>query len=155
MRNSMILILLLGLAFVLMGAGSSSSSEKPESSPSVEKNADYIAVKKAVKTQDYQQAVALLKKANEAFLEHANVFNLLGYSYRKMGNFQLGLQYYQRALKIEPEHRGANEYLGELYLQTGELVKAEERLKVLDRACFFGCEEYDELKEAIEAYKKK
>ena len=61
--------------------------------------------------------------------------------------------YYLRALEQEPEHRGANEYLGELYLETGRLELAEERLAVLDDACFFGCEEYDELKEAIEAYK--
>ena len=56
---------------------------------------------------------------------------------------------------MSPKHRGANEYLGELYLETDQLAKAEERLKVLDGACFLGCEEYDDLKEAIEKYKEK
>jgi hypothetical protein len=57
-------------------------------------------------------------------------------------------------LQIDPQHRGANEYLGELYLQIGQLDKAEERLEVLDKECFFGCEEFDELKEAIADYRK-
>ncbi len=62
---------------------------------------------------------------------------------------------YQKALAIKPDHRGANEYIGELYLETGKPAKARERLKVLDSACFFGCEEYDELKAAIAAYEAK
>ena len=61
--------------------------------------------------------------------------------------------YYRRALAIEPRHLGANEYLGELYLETGELAKAEERLRELAIACPSGCEERDELSEAIDAYK--
>ncbi len=64
----------------------------------------------------------------------------------------MALAHYGRALELEPEHRGANEYLGELYLDLGQLAKAEERLQVLDKACFFGCEEYSELKAKIEAY---
>ena len=63
------------------------------------------------------------------------------------------LKHYKIALRLAPRHRGANEYLGELYLALGQLKKAEERLAVLDRACLFGCEEYTELKEAIAAYK--
>jgi tetratricopeptide (TPR) repeat protein len=62
---------------------------------------------------------------------------------------------YQKALQIEPRHLGANEYLGELYLQLDQPEQAEERLQVLDKACFFGCHEYDELKQAIEAYRSK
>jgi len=55
-------------------------------------------------------------------------------------------------LAIDPEHRGANEYLGELYLQTNDLAKAKERLNKLDDICYFGCEEFDDLKSAIAAY---
>ena len=62
---------------------------------------------------------------------------------------------HQKALAIKPDHRGANEYIGELYLETGQLEKAKERLKVLDSACFFGCEEYTTLKKAIAAYEQK
>jgi hypothetical protein len=56
-------------------------------------------------------------------------------------------------LALKPKHRGANEYLGELYLEMGDLAKAEERLEVLDGACWFGCDEYSDLKEAIAKYK--
>ena len=74
---------------------------------------------------------------------------------RQLVNHDAALSHYQAALAIEPRHRGANEYLGELYLTLGDLAKAEERLEVLDDACFFGCEEYTELKNAIAAYKTK
>ncbi len=61
--------------------------------------------------------------------------------------------YYDQALTIDPKHKGANEYLGELYLKLGQLEKAEAQLARLDDICTFGCEEYDELKAAIETYK--
>jgi tetratricopeptide (TPR) repeat protein len=83
----------------------------------------------------------------------ADMLNLLAYSQRKLQRFDEALVNYQKALDIEPEHRGANEYLGELYLQLGQLDKAQERLQVLDEACFFGCDEFDELEEAIEVYR--
>lgn len=60
--------------------------------------------------------------------------------------------HYDTALELNPKHRGANEYLGELYLELGRLEEAQARLDVLDGACFFGCEEYSELKAKIEAY---
>ena len=78
--------------------------------------------------------------------------NYLGYSHRKLGHTEKALGYYQQALEIEPKHRGANEYLGELYLELKQLDKAEERLKVLSTACN-ACEEYVELKEKVEAFK--
>ncbi len=72
--------------------------------------------------------------------EDADMLNLLAYSQRKLQRFDEALVNYQKALGIEPEHRGANEYLGELYLQLGQPDKAQERLQVLDEACFFGCD---------------
>ena len=65
------------------------------------------------------------------------------------------MRHYQAALRIKPNHRGANEYLGELYLELGRLEEAEERLKVLDAACKFRCEEYQDLEEAIASYKSR
>ncbi len=81
--------------------------------------------------------------------------NYTGYTNSKQKRFKKALTAYKKALAIDPNHRGANEYIGELYLQMGDLAKAKGRLKVLDSACFFGCEEYDELKEAIAKYEKK
>jgi tetratricopeptide (TPR) repeat protein len=83
---------------------------------------------------------------------NADAWNYLGFSNRKLKKFDLALSAYQKALAIDPNHRGANEYLGELYLQTDNLEKARERLKKLDDICYFGCDEFDDLKAAIIAY---
>jgi Flp pilus assembly protein TadD len=117
------------------------------------KNPDLAQGAKMVESENYAAAVPLLEKAVTADPKSADAFNYLGYSHRKLGDIEAALAFYQKALALEPEHRGANEYLGELYLEMGELGKAEKRLEVLDSACFFGCEEYRELKEAIKAYK--
>ena len=103
----------------------------------------------------YETAIDQLNEELEADPDNADLLSLLGFSHRKTGNFDDALVYYQQALKLEPKHKGANEYLGELWLQLGELAKAEERLEVLDDACFFGCREYDKLRDAIRAHKQK
>jgi Flp pilus assembly protein TadD len=107
---------------------------------------------KAAKSGEYAAALKQLEKAVSENSRDANAWNYMGYSYRKLKQFDQALVAYQKALAIDPEHHGANEYLGELYLETGKLEKARERLKVLDSACFFGCSEYDALKSAIAAY---
>ncbi|MCF8051013.1 MAG: tetratricopeptide repeat protein [Desulfobacterales bacterium] len=146
---SVIAISVLILVFALPGAviAAGTTSSKPAS------DSDYRKAEKAVDSGDYQTALTHLNRALEDDPKNADVHNLLGYSYRKLGNTAKAFEHYGIALELEPKHRGANEYLGELYLETGQLEKAEQRLEVLDQACFFGCEEYDELKEAIEAYK--
>lgn len=102
---------------------------------------------------DYADAIAALQKLLGEDPNDADVLNLLGYSHRLSGDLDQALDYYQRALAVESEHLGANEYVGELYLQRDDLAAAQERLAVLDDACFFGCEEYTELKEAIAEYR--
>lgn len=114
---------------------------------------DYMEAADLAQKGQFEQAIPLLEKIVAKNPESADAYNYLGYSHRKLGQFDLALVNYQTALKLQPQHRGANEYLGELYLEMGDLTKAEERLAVLDNACFFGCEEYSELKEAIEDYK--
>jgi tetratricopeptide (TPR) repeat protein len=109
----------------------------------------------AIEAKEYGKAIGLLKEIARSEPKNADVQNLLGFSHRKLQKYDLALKYYQQALAIQPDHRGANEYLGELYLETGQLDKAEERLRVLDKACFWGCKEYDDLKADIESYKKK
>ena len=134
----------------VMAAGTSStSSRRPSVSP------EFKARKKAAKKRVFQSALGHLNKANEKNPRNADIHNLIGYSYRKLGDTDRAFEHYHIALQIDPKHRGANEYLGELYLETAQLAKAEERLEVLDEACFWGCEEYDDLKEAMEKYKQK
>ena len=110
---------------------------------------------KAVKAGKFEAALPLLQKVVTEKPEDANAWNYIGYSNRKLKRFDKAMAAYKKALAVEPNHRGANEYMGELYLQMGDLANAKARLKVLDSACFFGCEEFDELKEAIAAYEKK
>ncbi len=148
MRLSFAVVLCLtlgaGQALAFGGGGGSTSSKKD--------NPDYAQAVKLVEAGDYAAAIPLLKKTIAADPTNANAQNYLGYSHRKLGDVDLALAHYGKALDLSPKHRGANEYLGELYLELGQMGKAKERLKVLDDACFFGCEEYRELKAKIEAY---
>ena len=114
----------------------------------------YGPYQELIADENYQQAVIDLQEALLAAPDDADLLNLYAFSQRKLSKFDIALENYQIALQIDPEHRGANEYLGELYLILDQLDKAEERLEVLDKECFFGCEEYDELKQAIEDYRK-
>ncbi|MEO3427326.1 tetratricopeptide repeat protein [Pelagibius sp. CAU 1746] len=128
--------------------GDSGSADKPA-------DPTYAAAKQLVENGKYSEAIPLLEEVVAKDDKNADAFNYLGYSNRQLGNNDAALAHYQKALALEPRHRGANEYLGELYLILGDLEKAEERLDVLDGACFFGCEEYTELKNAIAEYKAK
>ena len=135
-------VLSVGLVSAAMAAGSTSPS----------KPSKLAVAEKAVKAGNYDRAIELLQKVVARDSQNANAWNYLGFSQRKLKRFDQALGAYQKALTIDPEHRGANEYLGELYLQTGNLAKAKERLKKLDDVCFFGCDEFDDLKQAIKAY---
>ena len=116
-------------------------------------NPDYTAAVAKIEAGDYEAAIALLESVAGSDPDNADAFNYLGYANRKLKRYAVALDHYQRALTLDTSHRGAHEYIGELYLETGDLEKAEEHLAALDRICFFGCDEYDELKELVEAYK--
>ena len=136
------------MASTVLAAGSSSSSKPPPPT-------GYDLGVKAVKAGDYARALSLLQKVVSANPRDANAWNFIGFSHRKLNRFDQALAAYKKALAIKPDHRGANEYLGELYLQIGDPAKAKERLKILDSACFFGCEEFDDLKAAIASYESR
>jgi Tfp pilus assembly protein PilF len=87
--------------------------------------------------------------------EHADVFNLLGFSLRKTGDFKNALTYYKKALDYDPNHKGAHEYLGELFVETNDLPKAKEQLAILVKLCPQGCEEREDLEKAITAVEPK
>jgi len=135
----------------LMAAGGGGTRSLKSSST----RSDFAKGEKAVNAGNYQSAVRYLSKEVKKNPNNADAQNLLGFSYRKLGETDKAFEHYNKALRLDPKHRGANEYLGELYLETGQLPQAEERLEVLAKACSRGCEEYDELKEAIEKYKMK
>ncbi len=94
----------------------------------------------------YEKAQKLLIQSNEKFPNKANTLNYLGFTTRKLGDFENGEKYYLQGLAIDPKHIGINEYLGELYVATNRHNLAIERLEVL-KGC--NCEEYEELKAII------
>jgi tetratricopeptide (TPR) repeat protein len=110
-------------------------------------------VRAQIAARNWSGAIDELKRLNDTGSADWN--NLMGYSLRKSAtpDFAGAEKFYDEALRIDPKHRGALEYSGELYLQTGDLSKAEQRLAALDKACTFGCEEYRDLKKAIAQYK--
>ena len=118
-------------------------------------NPDYRTAVAEIDKKNYAAAIPLLRKVVASDPEDADAYNHLGYTHRQLGKMDEAIGFYQKALAIEPDHLGANEYLGELWLQVGELAKAEQRLEVLDDACFFGCDQFYKLRDAIDAYKKK
>ena len=105
----------------------------------------------AIDNKDFKKAIAELQKALEEKDDDADVWNLMGFSYRQMRELDLAWDAYERALTIDPNHRGANEYLGELYLQQGQLELAKKQLQKLVKVCPFGCRERQVLQDAIKA----
>lgn len=139
------------LAGPALAAGSSSTTDTTPSSASAN-DPNWTAAKDAIAAKNYDAAVPLLKETVAKNPSNADAYNYLGYTHGRMGKHDDALAYYQKALDLQPDHRGANEYLGELYLKMGDLAKAKERLTVLDNACFFGCPEFDMLKKAVADY---
>jgi Tfp pilus assembly protein PilF len=147
-----VVVLILGLAF----AQGRAFGDLPEPKGKAE-NPNIVAGRKAIEAKDFKAAVGHLTKAVQEEPKNADAESMLGYSYRKLGTFDKSMEHYQAALKIDSSHRYAHEYLGELYLDMNQPDNAEKQLAALKKACpFFGkCEEYDDLKKAIDAYKAK
>jgi len=125
-----------------------------DSQPSPQPAPDKLsAVRAQIAAKNFPGAIDELKRLNDT--GDADWNNLMGYSLRKAPapDFAGAEKFYDEALRIDPRHRGALEYSGELYLQTGDLARAEQRLAALDKACFLPCEEYSDLKKAIAQYK--
>jgi len=151
------LFILLGLSLhsnFVYAAGSSGDGGKDEASLYKSGKKLVLRAKKLEKKDKVEKAKKLYLKAYEKFekayakdKKNADILNYLGYTLRKTGNFEKAEIYYLKGLELDSGHLGINEYLGELYVQTGRIELAKERLKVLD-GC--KCEEYDELKELIE-----
>ena len=137
---------------VALGNPNSLGSDSNDDSKSL--NVAYQNAYNEVKSGNFQVAIKYLKKASKSSINKADIYNLMGYSHRKLDLLEDAFFYYEKALKLDLRHQGANEYIGELYLRTNNLKKAEEHLEVLDDICLFGCDEYDDLKDAIAKYKK-
>jgi len=152
-----ILFILLGLSLhsnFVYAAGSSGDGGKDEVSLYKSGKKLVLRAKKLEKKNKVEKAKKLYLKAYDKFekayakdKKNADILNYLGYTLRKTGDLEQAEIYYLKGLELDSKHLGINEYLGELYVQTGRIELAKERLQVLD-GC--KCEEYDELKELIE-----
>ena len=158
MKN-LLLASLLVLTFIQPSFSAGSSGDSSASKTDYEKAVKYV--KQAKKYEEkgktdkaqkrYQKAQKLLIASNAEIPNKADTLNYLGFTTRKLGDFETGEKYYLEGLAIKPNHKGINEYLGELYVATGRIDLAKERLSVLKNC---NCKEYGELKEVIEGKKK-
>ena len=132
------IILSVSIAFSAGSATTETSSEDA-----------YAQAVSLIEAENYQAAIDVLLPLAETDSQNADVFNWLGYAHRKMQNYDEALKYYLNALELDPEHLGAHEYLGELYIETSEPEKAKAQLEILEKLCPTGCEELTDLQEAL------
>ena len=140
-------------------AGTSSSSNSGSEASNYSKAVELIKLAKKYEKKGksekankrYKRALKLLIKSNNSKPNKPDTLNYLGFTTRKLGDFEGGEKYYLQGLAIEPNHIGINEYLGELYVVTNRIDLANERLKILE-SC--NCKEYDSLKQIIAGTKK-
>ncbi|MFM7760304.1 MAG: tetratricopeptide repeat protein [Burkholderiaceae bacterium] len=145
------------LIFLLALASASPSvmaNSAATTSAANKENADFVAGSKAIGRRDWKAAVESFNKAAQKLPENADVQNNLGYAYRQLGELDKSFVHYKEALRIDPKHRGAHEYIGEAYLKAKQPEKAAEHLAALEGICGKGCEEYQDLARAIDKYKQ-
>ena len=106
-----------------------------------------------IETQKYPTAIDLLSEIIESGIEDkrrlADAHNMLGFSYRKSSNINFAIEYYREALNLNPDHKGANEYIGEAYLEINKPLLTVKHLKILKRICGEECREYQKLKKSV------
>ena len=144
------------IATLIAGGSAFAADSGPASEPAA-KDPVLEKASEATKRQDWAVAASVLREGLAANPNNANYHNLYAYSIRKGANPDMNLvfKHYNEALRLDPKHRGAHEYIGEAYLMVGNVAKAKEHLGALDKLCFFPCAEYTDLKKAISDYEKK
>src|SRR5262245_45179668 len=140
----------LAAACVMLGSAVAFAVDTEET-PATSAVTDFEAVRALVDEQKFDEALPALHRLDQQSPNNPDVLNLIGFSLRKIGKMDEAFDYYTRALALNPTHLGANEYLGELYLETRQPDKARERLAVLRQACG-DCEEFEDLNAQIDRY---
>jgi tetratricopeptide (TPR) repeat protein len=147
-----LLLLVPGLALADGGGGGGGGGS--EAAAVKKQTPEYTAGVKAIDANDFARAVTLLEVAVQRTPDDADAWNYLAYATRKNGDPAKAVPLYEKALALDPRHLGAHEYIGEAYLQLNELAKAKEHLARLNKLCLFSCEQYRDLKKAVQAYEK-
>jgi len=146
-------VLLVGWA--LAGAPLSALADPAETDPDLAaSDADYAAARKAIDGKHWEEAIARLRKAEVRHPDHADLQNYLGYAHRNLKQFDAAFRHYERAIELEPRHRGAHEYIGEAYLMVGDVPNAEKHLAALRAICLLPCEELTDLEKAFAKYRR-
>jgi tetratricopeptide (TPR) repeat protein len=109
---------------------------------------DLSSVRAKIQVGSYAAALDELRGLAED-TQQADIYNLMGYTLRKTGDYATSLTYYTKALQLQPDYRPAREYLGELYVETGDIGKAREQLAALVKLCPGGCEERQDLENTL------
>jgi len=142
-----------GAAFLLVGVTAASADSPdtpaPAQAPAAAAAGSLEAAETKVNAGDFRGAIPMLSAIVKREPRNADALNLMGYSLRKTGKFKLALQYYNAALAIAPQNLGANEYLGELYVQMRQPAKARHQLAILTAACGADCVQTRDLSAAI------
>ncbi len=134
--------------------GTAPAAPAPQSllfAPQGEPHAAYLGAVALINQGRYEDAIASLKALGADIGPNADVLNYLGYASRKLGRFDEAQAYYGKALARDPNHRGAREYLGELFVELRRMDEARAQLAALDRLCPYGCTEREMLAERIDA----
>ena len=139
---------MLGLALATIASASTYSPAFAVDNMETPATLDLSSVREKIAAKDYVSALTELRGLAEDN-QQADVYNLLGFTLRKTGDFDTSLTYYQKALELQPDHKAAREYLGELYIDTGKMDKANEQLASLAQLCPAGCEELGDLQKYI------
>ena len=139
---------LLWLPALLIGACVAASGALAVDTITSKDAPDLTSVRAKIKAKDFKAALAELTPMLATY-QHADVYNLMGFSLRKTGDYKQAYTFYRKALDFDPEHKGALEYLGELYVETGQLDKAKENVALLKKLCPSGCEELADLEKAV------
>ena len=134
--------------------GGGGGDEARSSTPVKPEDPQYGQGVKAIKAGKFAEAITLLDAVVARDGTNADAYNWLAYATRKNGDPAKAIPIYEKALTLDPKHRGAHEYIGEAYLVLGDVAKAKEHLKLLDSLCTFSCYEYRDLKKAIGVYEK-
>ncbi len=148
-------VALIAIAWLALWTGTGAADPSEDDAAAVNLDPDYAAGKQAIEAKEWSTAIKLLTSAALRDTRNADIQNYLGYAYRNAGQLDLAFRHYQRALQLNPRHRGAHEYAGEAYLIVDNLAKAEEHLAALQQICLIPCEEYSDLKNKIAEYRGK
>ena len=140
--------------FLFFSQAFAAGGDSDNSSENVTKSSYYYEAIKLIKNESYEPAIDSLLSAEKFSKNDPDIYNYLGYSFRKINDLEKAAFYYEKALVLSPKHKGALEYQGEMFLTLGQLEKAESNLKKLEKICFLGCDEEKMLKESILKFKK-